>query len=423
MKAHIKWTLKNIFKEIWVRATLYSLLGVVTALLALWLNEYVPESLAGKFGTDSVDKMLNILASSMLAVTTFSLSTMIGAYSSASSGATPRATQLLVQDTTTQNVLSSFVGSFLFSVVGIIALNMGIYGDRGKVVLFIATLSVLCFVVYNLLRWINHLTKFGRLGETTSRVEQVSEKALINHAKQPYLGALPMSEAPPISNNATIIHSSKIGYVQYIDMKTLGQICSDGNKYIYCFVLPGEFIVPNTIVAKTDGLSKEENKWVEDAFALDMQRSYEQDPRFGLCVLSEVASRALSPAVNDPGTAIDVISRGTRLLIKYAKKLEEAESLSEREEHNNVYCKRATVEDFFDDFFTPIARDGAALIEVDITLQKSLRDLAETAPKLYKQVAHHHAQLAFKRAEAVLMIQEDKRRLKRHLQLFKHHSQ
>ena len=196
-----------------MRATLYSLLGVVTALLALWLNEYVPESLAGKFGTDSVDKMLNILASSMLAVTTFSLSTMIGAYSSASSGATPRATQLLVQDTTTQNVLSSFVGSFLFSVVGIIALNMGIYGDRGKVVLFIATLSVLCFVVYNLLRWINHLTKFGRLGETTSRVEQVSEKALINHAKQPYLGALPMSEALPILNYASIIHSSKIGFV------------------------------------------------------------------------------------------------------------------------------------------------------------------------------------------------------------------
>ena len=200
---------------------MYSLLEIATALLALWLNDYVPDSLAGKFGSESVDKILNILSSSMLAVTTFSLSTMIGAYSSASGGATPRATQLLVQDATTQNVLSSFVGSFLFSVVGIIALNMGIYGERSKVVLFIATLCVLCFVVYNLLRWINHLTKFGRLGETTSRVEKVTEAALEKHAKMPYLGALPLSQAPVIAATAEQIYSPKAGYVQYIDMDAL----------------------------------------------------------------------------------------------------------------------------------------------------------------------------------------------------------
>ncbi|WP_305804424.1 DUF2254 family protein [Stenotrophomonas sp. YIM B06876] len=39
------------------------------------------------------------------------------------------------------------------------------------------------------------------------------------------------------------------------------------------------------------------------------QRSLDQDPRFGLLVLGEVASRALSPAINNPCTAIDVIGR------------------------------------------------------------------------------------------------------------------
>ena len=42
-------------------------------------------------------------------------------------------------------------------------------------------------------------------------------------------------------------------------------------------------------------------------------------PVFGLCVLAENASRALSPAVNDPGTAIDVIGRGVRLLAQRAR--------------------------------------------------------------------------------------------------------
>ena len=41
---------------------------------------------------------------------------------------TPRATRLVVEDVTTQNVLATFIGSFLFSLVGIIALNMGAYG-------------------------------------------------------------------------------------------------------------------------------------------------------------------------------------------------------------------------------------------------------------------------------------------------------
>ena len=43
-------------------------------------------------------------------------------------------------------------------------------------------------------------------------------------------------------------------------------------------------------------------------------RTYDQDPRFGLTVLTEIAERALLPAVNDPGTAIDILGRSVRLL-------------------------------------------------------------------------------------------------------------
>ncbi|MEJ1268514.1 DUF2254 family protein [Pantoea ananatis] len=79
-----------------------------------------------------MDNILNILASSMLAVTTFSLSTMVTAFGSATTHVTPRAMKLVVEDSTTQNVLATFIGSFLFSLVGIIALNMGAYGEQGR---------------------------------------------------------------------------------------------------------------------------------------------------------------------------------------------------------------------------------------------------------------------------------------------------
>lgn len=74
----------------------------------------IPESVSVKVGAEAVDNILNILASSMLAVTTFSLSIMVTAYGSATTNVTPRATRLVVEDVTTQNVLATFIGSFIF---------------------------------------------------------------------------------------------------------------------------------------------------------------------------------------------------------------------------------------------------------------------------------------------------------------------
>ncbi len=428
MKASWKWNLRHLFKKIGVHSALYSLLGVMTALIGLLLKDYVPESLSGAVGADSVDKILGILSSSMLAVTTFSLSTMVGAYGSASSGATPRATQLLIQDTTTQNVLSSFIGSFLFSVVGIIALQMGVYGERGKVVLFIATLAVLLFVIYNLLRWINHLTQFGRLGETTSRVEKVTEDALKRTAELPYLGARPRHEAPLLPAHASAILGEQSGYVQFIDLAGLANILKSPGKSIYCEVVPGSFVGPNSVLAYGIGLDDAERERVKNAFSIAIQRSFEQDPRFGLCALSEIASRALSPAVNDPGTGIDVISRGTRLLINFAREKRRAE-LEHRQQavvedrsfypvdprFNNLYCAEPTAADFFDDFFIPIGRDGAGLIEVMITLLKALKRLAENDPELYGPLAKKHGEMIFKRAEKAMPLKEDLQRLEEKL--------
>jgi uncharacterized membrane protein len=64
-------------------------------------------------------------------------------------------------------------------------------------------------------------------------------------------------------------------------------------------------------------------------------RYFEEDPRFGLITLSEIASRALSPAVNDPGTAIQIISSHIRLFSLYNN--------SQREELQEEICTRIAV--------------------------------------------------------------------------------
>jgi uncharacterized membrane protein len=128
---------------------------------------FFPQDWGLKIGAESVGNVLNILASSMLAVTTFSLGIAVSAFSAAASNATPRATALLQEDSTAQNILAIFLGAFLFSLVGIIAMEAGYYSDNGRVILFIATSFVIALVIWALLQWINHLMSLQLTIEVT----------------------------------------------------------------------------------------------------------------------------------------------------------------------------------------------------------------------------------------------------------------
>ncbi len=406
------WILSQLTRRIWVRATLFSFLAIGTALVAFVISPYIPEDLPTKIGADAVDRILGIIASSMLAVTTFSLSTMVSAFSAATSNVTPRATRLVMEDTTTHNVLSTFVGSFLFSLVGIIVLSTGAYGSRGRVVLFVVTICVIILIIATLLRWIDHLSRLGRLAETTQRVEEATASALRERRRNPYLGGKPLTDPDQqISPAARPIFSSSIGYVQHVDTGELSEIARKGEGKVFVALLPGQFCVPTSPIAWAEGIANDDQEAaIRNCFSIGDTRSYDQDPRFGASVLSEIASRALSPAVNDPGTAIDVISRAVRVLAIWN---EPSEARDDDVLYPGVYVPGLELEDLFDDLFTPIARDGAAIVEVCIRLQKALRDLgALDVQGRYAANARKHSRLALERAELGLNIEDDRRRVR-----------
>ncbi|UXZ93903.1 DUF2254 domain-containing protein [Pseudomonas phytophila] len=417
MIARWRWLLSQLTKRLWFRASLFSLLGVATALLAVVFKDFIPESLPTRIGADAVDKILGIIASSMLAVTTFSLSTMVTAYGAASSGVTPRATTLVMEDTTTQNALATFIGSFLFSLVGIIALSTGAYGRQGRVLLFAVTIVVVILIVYTLLRWIDHLSKLGRVGETIDRVEKAAIEAISKRGQWPYLGGTVYPVDNALASSAQSVKSRDTGYVQHIDVHALGLIAKARQLKIYLDILPGSFVHLGMPLAHTVALSNKtadehyplEEKILE-ALTLGVRRTFEHDPRFGLSVLSEIASRALSPAVNDPGTAIDVIGRGVRTLTCWAQPQQRVSQIDS--DCEQVYLRGLTVDDLFDDFFAPIARDGAPLLEVDVRLMKALVSLSQINPVLFQKPCARHADLLLKRANSALTLQEDKDQLR-----------
>lgn len=411
MLSKLQWLLVRLSRKLWLRATAFSVLGVATALVALLVKNYIPEDIPAKIGADAVDNLLQIIATSMLSVMIFSLSTMVAAYSSATSNTTPRATQLLVADSTAQNALATFLGSFLFSLVGIIALQTGLYGDNGRVILYAVTLAVIVVIVLTLLRWSDYVLRLGRVGPTSDRVEAAATEAMRRRRASPYLGGQPREAGDSgIPEGAHSIYTERFGYVEHIDMAALQDVACKLEVEIYLAALPGQYAgAAQPLVSLMQTPPDDSIEAIRDAFSISAARSFDQDPRFGVCVLSEIASRALSPAVNDPGTAIDILGRGARMLALWSDNHVESPDRGGKEaiRFANVHVPPVELDDLFDDFFIPIARDGAGLVEVGIHLQKMLQTLASLGDRRYRQAAARQSVQALARAEAVLTLADD----------------
>ncbi|MFY9293940.1 MAG: DUF2254 domain-containing protein [Methylorubrum rhodinum] len=416
-----QWLMAQLTRRLWVRATLIGLTGVLAAVLATSVDRYLPWRMPVTISTDALDSILTVIASSMLTVTTFSLSITVSAYGSATNNVTPRATTLLIEDGLTQTVLSTFLGSFLFGIVGLVVSKTGAYGEQGRAVLFVVTIAVIALIVVVLLRWINHLTRLGRVGETTGRVEAAARKAIEARLRAPYLGGRPLRDADAIPADAVPVSPEAIGYVQHIDMPALSKLCEAHGMEVFVRATPGAFTYPERPVAwigpseteaDRDALARE----VACVFSIGDERSFDQDPRFGLAVLSEIGSRAMSPAVNDSGTAIDVVGRSIRLLSLWAR--ESAVPPDDAPVHPRVHIPPLAAADLLEDAFMVMGRDAAGLIEVQLRIQKGLSALSRMGDPAFRAAVRHQSRLALDRAEAALTVEADKARLRALAQVF-----
>ncbi|MBP6898226.1 MAG: DUF2254 domain-containing protein [Gammaproteobacteria bacterium] len=394
--------LRRTARRIWFRSVVFSLVAVLLAVAARYLAPWLPEHFEGNIGQDSVGGILQILASSMLAVTTFSLTAMVSAYSSATTLATPRATQLLIQDPTSQNALSTFLGAFLFSIVGIIALSTGFYGDRGRVILFVGTLAVVALIVFTLLRWIAHLTAFGRMSDVIDRVERAAIDAIRDWREAPHLGGHPAVVVPA---EAWPVFGERTGYVTHVDVGALQRIAAQADLRLHVAVLPGTLVHPQRPLLRAEGAGDDDCRAaLARAFTVERHRSFDHDPRLGLVTLAEIGSRALSAAVNDAGTAIEVIDAQHRA---FRAVLERTDDASDATECDRVFVPLPTTADLLEDAFRPLARDGTGAIEVSIRLQKTLAALAGAAPA-HAQAIDAMARQAFERASAAFASDADR---------------
>lgn len=403
----LKLILLSLAKKMWPKVSAYALLGVFSALAAVAFKGYISDELSRVVDRNTANNILTILASSMLAVTTFSLSTMVSAYSAATSNVTPRATRLITEDKITQNALSTFLGSFLFSLVGIIALNMGVYEGGGRFILFVVTLGVIILIVITLIRWIERLTSLGRVSETSRLVEVAAGKAMEARAKKPVFGCSRLDYPPAPAPRAWEVQAGQSGYVRFFDAGRLARIAEENDADIFVTAMPGKFVSKGEALAlPSRELPESGLKAAQKCFTVGDERVFEQDPRFGVCVLAEIACRAASAAINDHGTLIDIIGRLGRVLELYATGLRHEDEV----EFKRVWVPELAPADLFEDAFSSLARDAAAAFGVQVRLQKTLVHLGSLSPG-YRESARKYSRLALRYAEDKLLLEEEKEAL------------
>ncbi|MCG6111726.1 MAG: DUF2254 domain-containing protein [Paracoccus sp.] len=402
----LRWRLIEITRTLWVRVAAFAGLGLLTAALGFVVRGQIPDALAGQIGADAIEPILEIVASSMLTVTTFSLSILTAAYATASAGSTPRAVQLLANDGVSQTVLATFMGAFVFSLVGLIMLKTELYGGGGRVVLFVVTLLVILIVILSLLRWINRLGELGLIGDNLTRVETATATALRLRRESPWMGANPLDGPPPA--DSTPVPPPQAGHVQNCDMQGLSDLADKAGLILYITATPGDFVHPACTLLHVDGLPDDPDEataligQLTECFSLRAQRSFDQDPRFGFVVLSEIGQRALSPAVNDPGTAVAVIQRILRVLSEWTEQAQPEVSFP------RLYVRSITVDEILRASLLPLARDGAGVVEVHRALQTCLLALAQISPAVHRDAARALAADCVAYANQAIVLEREK---------------
>ncbi|MCC5778643.1 DUF2254 domain-containing protein [Nitratireductor sp. B36] len=375
-------------RALWFLPALFCVSALIVVALAYLSAGFFPEGLEESaipitVSADALRNILSIVASSMLTVAVFALSTLVNLLTSAAQTGSPRAVPLFSGNRAARTTISVFIGAFLFSIIGIIGLSSGIYTLGGRLILFIATLFVVFAVVWALIRWVREISVVGRVVEMTSRLEDATLQAL-NRLGRDGLYGCSEGEGAPIGHE---VAAGSVGFVQHFDPHALQDLAEDKGLVIHVRVRPGDYVDHAAIIAVVVGEADEAVlNAIRGDFIIGEERTFDSDPGFGFLVLADVARRALSPGVNDPSTANHVLTVQTRLLANWARKEKEEERKDPP--YPRIRFVPVSPERLLDEAFRPISYEAAsAAPDVQQALVRGLTSLARVSPDAFERAA------------------------------------
>jgi uncharacterized membrane protein len=116
------------------------------------------------------------------------------------------------------------------------------------------------------------------------------------------------------------ILSHQSGYIRYLDVGRLLQLAKEYRIQIRVERRLGHFVpagVPLLTASRGEHITPERSQYLLAAFDIGPTRTMQQDVEFGVIQIVDIAFRAISPAVDDPSTAISYVDQLSRILIRW----------------------------------------------------------------------------------------------------------
>ena len=348
--------------------------------------------------TDSVRTLLLTIAGAIIGIIGVVFSIIMVPLSIAASQFGPRLLRTFLRDTGTQVTLGTFTATFIFCMAVLLRLSDKNSQQLPQISVNAALLlGVSSFGI--LLYFINHVAVSIQAPVVVARVSKELHKAILHElpdhpdadSAAPFADESIKILTESASGNCVIM-AAKSGYVQVCDDARLLHIARHYNLVLQLLSQPGDFIAKGTPLAtawpQTD---PKVNEGVNTAFILGLQRTLVQDVAFGINELVEVAIRALSPAINDPFTAMTCLDWLGSALCQMCNRTFPKQKLFDHEGHLRLIRSPVTFTSLTDAAFNQIREYGSTSAAVTLRLMQTIKVVAQCSvtTEQHKALLHH----------------------------------
>jgi len=322
------------------------------------------------------------VGSGMLALTAivFSLAFVMVQFSA--TAYSPRLVLWISRDPVIWHAIGVFTATFLYAIGAIAWVDRN---GSGKVpflstwVIFALLLSSVAMFValiqrIGLLQINRMLTFTGDLGRQIIEAMYPRLDTTVALAQPEEFQKLPVTQ--------TVIHSGRPQALQALDQRVLLTLGSESGGVVEVVSSVGDTLVEGTPLLRVMGGRQqiEEKAW-KKAFEMGEERTFEQDPKYAIRLLVDIAIRALSPAINDPTTAVQALDQIQDLLLRLGSRRLEIDAVRDSEGTLRLVIPHPTWEDFLRLAFDEIRFCGATSIQVMRRMKALVSDLIHALPE------------------------------------------
>ena len=197
------------------------------------------------------------------------------------------------------------------------------------------------------------------------------------------IGVATSAAPPPAVEGETVtevLQSGPPGVLATIDREALVRLARDTGAFVQVVPMIGTYISPGGVVLRLRGGTGEpRDELARRVLVLARQRTIDQDPAFGLRMLVDIAIRGLSPAINDPTTAVQALDRIEALLIELHRRRPGPTIVVDSDDQPRGLFRAPTWEQYLELGLVEIRRYGAGSIQVARRLRGVYADLLEIA--------------------------------------------